>query len=113
MSDVASIYQYSYSWYHEVIREKKTRAYVTKRYKIKLDQIMRVLFKLSRKVTLNMMNQLFGENFDSEQVDIHYENSEFIQDDYERITGDLFITIKHKMDGRTYRYHIEFQTRQW
>src|SRR5690554_3833905 len=107
---------YKHSWYTDVIRErhdsseyaaKKPQAR-RKKQKLKLDQIMRVLFKLSKKVTLNMINRLFNENFVSDEVDISYENSEFIQDDYGRLTGDLFIKIS--TNRRVCRYHIEFQT---
>ncbi|TZE80257.1 hypothetical protein, partial [Calorimonas adulescens] len=76
--------------------------------KLKLDQIMKVLFKLSKKVTINLLNALFDEKFVSNEVTIEYSNSEFIDDDYERIIGDLFINVYTK--DHVYRYHIEFQT---
>ncbi|MDI6602301.1 MAG: hypothetical protein QME46_11100 [Thermoanaerobacteraceae bacterium] len=76
--------------------------------KLKLDQIMKVLFKLSKKVTINLLNALFDEKFVSNEVTIEYGNSEFIDDDYERIIGDLFINVYTK--DHVYRYHIEFQT---
>ena len=78
------------------------------REKLKLDQIMRVLFKLSKKVIVNLMNGLFDEKFVSDEVTIDYSNNEFITDDYERITGDMYVTIQKKR--HVYRYHIEFQT---
>ena len=76
--------------------------------KVKLDQIMKVLFKLSKKVMVNLLNGLFNENFNSDKVTIDYGNPEFITDDLGRIVGDLFITIRQK--NYFYRYHIEFQT---
>jgi hypothetical protein len=79
-----------------------------KRESIKLDQIMKVLFKLSKKVMINLMNGLFDENFISDEVTIEYGNSEFIEDNFDRIVGDIFITIRRK--NQTYKYHIEFQT---
>ncbi|TZE80254.1 hypothetical protein [Calorimonas adulescens] len=69
---------------------------------------MKVLFKLSKKVTINLLNALFDEKFVSNEVTIEYSNSEFIDDDYERIIGDLFINVYTK--DHVYRYHIEFQT---
>ncbi|MEX1030294.1 MAG: hypothetical protein WDZ91_09680, partial [Paenibacillaceae bacterium] len=114
MSIVTPIYKSL--WYNDLIRENNVSPeYVTKtlttprnNHKLKLDQIMRVLFKLSKKITVNMINRLFDESFISEEVDIQYENSEFIQDDYSRITADMFITIRDYQN--VYRYHIEFQT---
>jgi hypothetical protein len=69
---------------------------------------MKVLFKLSKKVIINLMNGLFDENFISDEVTIEYGNSEFIEDNFDRIVGDIFITIRRK--NQTYNYHIEFQT---
>lgn len=122
MAIVAPIYKKS--WYNELIREKNDSDYAVtepiavattftkqkkkKRHQLKLDQIMRVLFKLSKKTALNMINHLFDENFISKEVEIHYGNSEFIQDDYDRIVGDLFITLRKSK--QVSRYHIEFQT---
>jgi hypothetical protein len=76
--------------------------------KIKLDQIMKVLFNLSNKVIIDLMNALFNENFKYDEVEIEHSNSGFIKDDYERIIGDMFITIRE--NEHIYRYHIEFQT---
>jgi hypothetical protein len=76
--------------------------------KLKLDQFMRVLFKPSKKVTVNLINGLFGESFDPRKVTIHYDNGEFVNDEYDRIFGDLFFTIRKGTD--VYNYHVEFQT---
>lgn len=78
------------------------------REQLKLDQIFRVLFKLSKKVTVQLINGLFNESFISREVTIHYSNGEFINDDYGRIVGDMFITVETKQGKFT--YHIEFQT---
>ena len=99
---------YKQTWYNSVIRERDDSYTSNNQEKLKLDQVMKVLFKLSKKVTLNMINRLFDENFTSEEVVIQYENSEFIQDDFDRIIGDIFITIKK--NRQEFRYHIEFQT---
>jgi hypothetical protein len=76
--------------------------------RLKLDQIMKVLFKLSKKVMIDLMNGLFDEDFKHDEVTIKYENTEFIRDDFERIIGDIFISICKKT--HTYHYHVEFQT---
>lgn len=39
---------------------------------------------------------------------MHYVDGHFINDNYDRIIGDLFITI-HKQ-WQVYTYHVEFQT---
>ena len=81
---------------------------IKKQEKHKLDRIMKVLFKLSKKVMLDLINGLFNENFVTEEVKIEYTNSEFIKDNFERIIGDMFINIIQGI--KTYYYHIEFQT---
>jgi len=79
-----------------------------KQERIKLDQIMKVLFRMSKKVMIDMINGLFDENFIADNVNIEYGNSEFIKDDFDRIIGDVFINIYK--DTHLYHYHIEFQT---
>ncbi len=76
--------------------------------KIKLDQMMKVLFKLSKKVMVNLLNALFNEDYDCNEVSIEYSNSEFVDDDFDRICGDIFITVRTK--NKSFSYHIEFQT---
>ena len=76
--------------------------------KIKLDQKMKVLFKLSKKVIVNLLNALFNEEYDYNEVSIEYSNSEFVDDDFDRICGDIFITVRTK--NKSFSYHIEFQT---
>jgi len=76
--------------------------------KIKLDQMMKVLFKLSKKVMVNLLNGLFNEDYDYNKVSLEYSNSEFIDDDFGRLYGDVFITIR--TDNKSFSYHIEFQT---
>ncbi len=80
-----------------------------KKEKLKLDQMMRVLFRLSKRLTVQLINGLFVERFATGDVKaIHYGNAEFILDEYERIVGDLFL----KLDTRRglFHYHVEFQT---
>ncbi|MDQ2085094.1 Rpn family recombination-promoting nuclease/putative transposase [Herbivorax sp. ANBcel31] len=79
-----------------------------KKEKIKLDQMMKVMFKLSKKVTVNLLNGLFDENYDYKKVKIEYGNGEFFQDNLKKIQGDMFITVQS--EKRSVNYHIEFQT---
>jgi hypothetical protein len=60
-----------------------------KRESIKLDQIMKVLFKLSKNIMIDLMNGLFDEDFISNEVTIEYGNSEFIRDNFDRIVGGV------------------------
>ncbi len=77
--------------------------------RLKLDQMLRVLFRLSKRLTVQLVNGLFGEQFASEEVQsIHYGNSEFVTDAYDRIVGDLFLKLT-TVRG-TYHYHVELQT---
>lgn len=76
--------------------------------KIKLDQMMKVLFKLSKKVMINLLNGLFNEDYDYRKVKMEYSNSEFVDDDFERLYGDVFIIIR--TENKSFSYHIEFQT---
>ncbi len=77
---------------------------------IKMDEILKVLFGVSRKVLLAMLNSLFAETFDVESTHISFENNEFVSDDYDIIRGDLFLNLLDHRD-KAYHYHIEFQTR--
>ncbi len=77
--------------------------------KLKLDQMMRVLFRLSKRLTIQLINGLFDEHFSNEEVvSIHYGNSEFVMDKYDSIVGDLFLKLVTARG--TFQYHVEFQT---
>ncbi len=46
--------------------------------RLKLDQMMSVLFRLSKQLQLQLLNGLFGENFTRADVkSIHYGNAKF------------------------------------
>ena len=114
MSIIAPIYKKL--WYNGVIREQDdSHEYIAKHprishklVKLKLDKIMRKLFTLSDQVTLQLINALFDQCFSANDVTIHYGNCDFINDAYDRITGDLYITVES--EGTSFHYHIEFQT---
>jgi hypothetical protein len=77
--------------------------------RVKLDEVLKSLFAVSKKVLLTMMNSLFKENFDVEMTEISFENNEFVSDDYDIIRGDLFLKILK--ENKPYHYHIELQTK--
>ena len=77
--------------------------------RVKLDEILKSLFAVSKKVLITMMNSLFNENFDVKMTDITFENNEFVTDDYDIIRGDLFLKLCR--GKKPYHYHIELQTK--
>ena len=76
---------------------------------VKLDEILKSLFTVSKKVLIKMMNSIFKENFDEENTEITFENNEFIVQEYDIIRGDLFLRLSK--DSKPYHYHIELQTK--
>ncbi len=66
----------------------------SKKERLKLDQMMSVLFRLSKRLRLQLINGLFGEHFaDADVKEIHYGNAKFDVDVYNRIIGDLFMRL--------------------
>jgi len=51
--------------------------------RVKLHEILKSLFVVSKKVLITMMNSLFKEDFDVSMTEITFENSEFVSDDYD------------------------------
>ncbi|WP_372634885.1 hypothetical protein [Cohnella sp.] len=78
--------------------------------RLKLDQMMSVLFRLSKRLRLQLINGLFGESFTGAEVKaIHYSNSKFVDsDEFNRIIGDLFMKLDTVRGA--FHYHVEFQT---
>jgi len=77
--------------------------------RVKLDEVLKSLFNVSKKVLIEMLNSLFHENYDIDSTEITFENNEFVTDDYDIIRGDLFLKISN--DNKPYHYHIELQTK--
>jgi len=55
---------------------------------------MKVMFKLSKRVTVNLLNGLFDEHYDPKDVKIKYTNNEFILESLVKIYGDMFIRVE-------------------
>jgi hypothetical protein len=70
---------------------------------------MRLLFGMSKPVLVGMINSLFNENFDPEQVDIRKENAKFVNDTLKVLEGDLFYNLNDHTN-KTNSFHIELQT---
>ena len=75
---------------------------------LNMDEIMKMLFQLSDKLTIRMINSLFGKNIPLDAVVI-YENVEIhrfsqTKQAVEELRADMIININGE------RYHIEFET---
>lgn len=74
-----------------------------------LDLMLRVLFRLSKRATVGLINGLFGENFTVRDVkSIHYGNPAFVTETLDAIIGDQFLRFDTR--ARPFHYHVEFQT---
>ncbi|MGL5616279.1 MAG: hypothetical protein ACRDD2_08635 [Sarcina sp.] len=81
-----------------------------KKESVKLDQVLKYLFNTSNKVLVNLLNGLFNENFNQDEVEISISNNEFIEESLDVLKGDMFYTATNKK-GKKINYHIEFQTK--
>ena len=74
---------------------------------IKMDEMIKRLFHLSKKPLINLLNALYDDNLEK-TAGVEYGNTEFIHEDLVKSMADLFINVySHRT---VYRYHIEFQT---
>ena len=78
--------------------------------KVKLDQVMKILFSTSNKVLVKLLNGIFNENFNVDEVELTVSNNEFVEDDLGILRGDMFFDILNKNYNKA-SYHIEFQTK--
>lgn len=76
---------------------------------IRLDEILKSLFNVSKKVLIQMLNSLFKETHDLVTTAITFENGEFITSGFDTIKGDLFLKTINKT--KLSHYHIELQTK--
>lgn len=86
-----------------------------KQEKVKLDEILKFLFNSSEKVLVKLLNSIFDENFNEDEVSVTITNSEFVEDTLEILRGDMFFKIFHKsnedLKKNKMNYHLEFQTK--
>lgn len=87
----------------------------TAKEKIKLDEILKYLFTTSEKVLIKLLNGIFEENFNEDEVSVTITNSEFIEETLEVLRGDMFFKIFNKSneeyESHKMNYHLEFQTK--
>ncbi|WP_235700110.1 Rpn family recombination-promoting nuclease/putative transposase [Clostridium senegalense] len=81
-----------------------------KKDKVKLDIVLKYLFSTSEKVLIKLLNGVFNENFNVDEVKISVSNNEFVDSDLNIIRGDVFFNMLNQDDSKV-NYHIEFQTK--
>lgn len=86
---------------------------------INLDEIIKSLFSVSKKPLIHLINGLFNENYNPDNVEINPINGEFPKENFDCendmfnlsiIRGDFCIDIVDKSNNSKYKYHVEFQT---
>ena len=77
--------------------------------RIRLDEIIKLLFNVSKQTLVNTLNGLFNEQFNSDDVDIKISktSTEFVPDNLDIIRADSF--FKLEAANKPYHYHIEYQ----
>lgn len=77
--------------------------------RIKLDQILKLLFAVSKPTLINTINGLFSESYNPNDVDISISKTatEYIKNNLDVIRADLFIQVV--AEGISRDYHLEFQ----
>ncbi|MCL2099554.1 MAG: hypothetical protein FWH24_03850 [Oscillospiraceae bacterium] len=83
-----------------------------KRKKTPVDEIMKYLFSVSKEMLVTMLNSLFSENFNADDVEIVQTNSEFDDADFKILRGDIFFRIADKTTDKPFHFHMEFQTKR-
>lgn len=81
-----------------------------RRESVKLDEIMRLLFDMSKETLVKMLNGLFGETFEPALVEIIKDNAKFVNEQLEIIEGDLFLRVIEPGSVKPHLFHLEFQT---
>ncbi|WP_300958621.1 hypothetical protein [uncultured Clostridium sp.] len=59
---------------------------------------------------VKLLNGIFDEKFDVDEVELTVSNNEFVEDDLGILRGDMFFDILNKNHNKA-SYHIEFQTK--
>jgi hypothetical protein len=58
-----------------------------------IDEIMKYLFGVSKETLITMLNSLFKQNFSVDDATIIQTNSEFVDEAFDIIRGDLFYVV--------------------
>ena len=73
-------------------------------------KFLNIYLSTSNKVLIKLLNGVFDENFNEDEVSLTVANNEFIEDTLEVIRGDMFFEISSN-DNKKACYHLEFQTK--
>ncbi|RAV00997.1 hypothetical protein [Paenibacillus sp. YN15] len=78
------------------------------RRQVRLDRMMRLLFRLSHKTVVRLINGLFDEAFDPADVKLVYEDAKLVSPVLSQLEADFLVTVRTLAAGQ--EYHVEFQT---
>ena len=78
-----------------------------RRESVKLDQILKLLFKVSNKTLVNTINGLFNEKFEPGDITVSVSKTatEFVKDSLDILRADMFLKLE-KGDKKRH-FHIE------
>ena len=76
---------------------------------MKLDQIVKLLFKVSNPMIAHAVNGLFNENFDPGDVELNISKTatEFSKNNLDMLRADMFLRFERRTQKR--HFHIEYQ----
>jgi hypothetical protein len=79
---------------------------------VKLDQILKLLFKVSNKTLVNTINGLFNENFAPDDITVKVSKTatEIIKATLDVLRADMFLKVDNSDKRR--HFHIEYELRQ-
>lgn len=91
----------------EKAQQKKAAA--IRRDSVKLDQIIKLLFNVSKPTMIHAINGLFGEKYnpDDADVDVIKTATEFVKNNLDVIRADLFVQVTEQ--GKSRDYHIDLR----
>ena len=89
--------------------EQKKKDAAIRRDSVKLDQIIKLLFNVSKPTLINVINGLFNENYDPDNadVDVIKTATEYVKKNLDIIRADIFLQVTSQ--DKTKDYHLEFQ----
>ena len=89
--------------------EKRKKAGAERRAGVKLDQILKLLFKVSNKTLVNTINGLFNENFAPDDITVKVSKTatEIVKSTLDVLRADMFLKIDNHDKRR--HFHIEYE----
>jgi len=92
--------------------EKRKKAGAERRAGVKLDQILKLLFKVSNKTLVNTINGLFNENFAPDDITVKVSKTatEIVKSTLDVLRADMFLKIdSDDKDVQKRHFHIEYE----